>query len=265
LSNKQYFFISGLPRSGSTLLSSILSQNPKCYANITSGVGPLVDSLLKPDYSGTNHIVTTEHTQKLIKLVFDTVYESIPNEIIFDTNRMWAGHIDILYNAMPNVKIICCVRSICDILNSFETIYRKNPYSIYSQVYGSQYVNVYSRAECLMDWNGVVGYSLNALKQAIHSKYSHSIYLIEYESLVSNTEFEINALYQFLEIENFKHDFTNLPTVNDNGCDAEVNLPGLHDVRPSVNKINNHMLLPDDIIERYSDLEYWRKFYDRNE
>jgi sulfotransferase len=31
---KQYYFISGLPRSGSTLLSGILKQNPEFYADI---------------------------------------------------------------------------------------------------------------------------------------------------------------------------------------------------------------------------------------
>jgi hypothetical protein len=31
---KQYYFISGLTCSGSTLLSSILKQNPEIYANI---------------------------------------------------------------------------------------------------------------------------------------------------------------------------------------------------------------------------------------
>lgn len=31
---KPYYFISGLPCSGSTLLSSILKQNPEIYANI---------------------------------------------------------------------------------------------------------------------------------------------------------------------------------------------------------------------------------------
>ena len=35
---KTFFFISGLPRSGSTLLSSILKQNPDFYADISSPV-----------------------------------------------------------------------------------------------------------------------------------------------------------------------------------------------------------------------------------
>ena len=35
---KSYYFISGLPRSGSTLLSGILKQNPDFYADIASPV-----------------------------------------------------------------------------------------------------------------------------------------------------------------------------------------------------------------------------------
>ena len=35
---KQFYFISGLPRSGTTLLSAILNQNPKFQASIS---GPL--------------------------------------------------------------------------------------------------------------------------------------------------------------------------------------------------------------------------------
>ncbi len=39
-------FISGLPRSGSTLLAAILRQNPALHAGITSPVGSMVGALL---------------------------------------------------------------------------------------------------------------------------------------------------------------------------------------------------------------------------
>jgi sulfotransferase len=35
---KQYYFISGLPRSGSTLLSGIFKQNPELYADISLSI-----------------------------------------------------------------------------------------------------------------------------------------------------------------------------------------------------------------------------------
>ncbi|NBP58534.1 sulfotransferase, partial [bacterium] len=40
-SYKKYYFISGLPRSGSTLLSAILNQNPRFYSGPNSPVVPI--------------------------------------------------------------------------------------------------------------------------------------------------------------------------------------------------------------------------------
>ncbi|MFB8794955.1 MAG: sulfotransferase [Microcoleus sp.] len=39
-------FISGLPRSGSTLLAALLRQNPRFHAAMTSPVGGLVERML---------------------------------------------------------------------------------------------------------------------------------------------------------------------------------------------------------------------------
>ena len=45
--NKQYHFITGLPRSGSTLLVSILKQNPKFHASITDPLANLVKGVIE--------------------------------------------------------------------------------------------------------------------------------------------------------------------------------------------------------------------------
>ena len=43
---KSYYFISGLPRSGSTLLSAILKQNPEFYADIASPFEALTETAI---------------------------------------------------------------------------------------------------------------------------------------------------------------------------------------------------------------------------
>lgn len=50
---QQFLFISGLPRSGSTLLSAILLQNPRFHAGITSPVGTLFSSVLEQCSAGS--------------------------------------------------------------------------------------------------------------------------------------------------------------------------------------------------------------------
>jgi sulfotransferase len=47
-------FISGLPRSGSTLLSALLLQNPALHAGITSPVGALVAAMLREVSQGND-------------------------------------------------------------------------------------------------------------------------------------------------------------------------------------------------------------------
>ena len=56
--------ISGLPRSGSTLLAAILRQNPALYANITSPVGAMVSSLLGDMSAGNESAVFFTEAQR---------------------------------------------------------------------------------------------------------------------------------------------------------------------------------------------------------
>jgi hypothetical protein len=41
--------------------------------------------------------------------------------------------------------------------------------------------------------------------------------------------------------------------------DQELNLEGLHSIRPSISKSENSWLLPFDLAEQFSNLEYWRR------
>ena len=50
---QHFHFISGLPRSGSTLLSAILLQNPRFHAGMTSPVGALFSGVLEQCSAGS--------------------------------------------------------------------------------------------------------------------------------------------------------------------------------------------------------------------
>ena len=69
---KSYYFISGLPRSGSTLLSGILKQNPDFYADIASPVQELTETSIDVITSDKNNLNITENQRKnLMYGVFD--------------------------------------------------------------------------------------------------------------------------------------------------------------------------------------------------
>ena len=73
-------FISGLPRSGSTLLAALLRQNPRFSAGMTSPVGSLFNAMLR-ETSQRNEaavFIDDDLRQRLLRAVFEAYYAEIP-------------------------------------------------------------------------------------------------------------------------------------------------------------------------------------------
>src|SRR5262245_66044686 len=98
-------FISGLPRSGSTLLAGILRQNPKLHAGMSSPVGALFNALLNAMGAMHEHAVfiEEEHRRDVLRGVFDGYYRKIHQEkLVFDTNRLWCSRMAALVMLFPD-------------------------------------------------------------------------------------------------------------------------------------------------------------------
>ena len=109
---KEFFFISGLPRSGSTLLSAILRQNPDFYADITSPVQGLVKSAINViTESESNHLIDEDKRKRILHSLFDAYYKTVEPKTVFDTSRGWTSKTSLLKILYPQTKIICCVNS----------------------------------------------------------------------------------------------------------------------------------------------------------
>src|SRR6478672_13239681 len=90
-------FISGLPRSGSTLLAGILRQNPKFHAGMSSPVGALFNQLLNAMGAMSEFSVFIDEAQRrdVLRGVFDGYYRKIHRKkFFFDTNP-------ICFSGMP--------------------------------------------------------------------------------------------------------------------------------------------------------------------
>src|SRR3974390_3527475 len=92
-------FISGLPRSGSTLLSAILRQNPAFHAAMTSPVGALYMALERAmsRNNETSIVLNAAQRRAILHGVFAGYYhETCPTTLIFDTNRLWCARVAAL-------------------------------------------------------------------------------------------------------------------------------------------------------------------------
>ena len=257
--SQQYHFISGLPRSGTTLLSTILNQNPNFYASISSPLMRFCKNIIDESSAqkGYRKLCPEYKREKIIKGIFDNFYEfsDIENKRthIFDTNRGWTLLTPLLKQIFPNFKMIVCVRQVPWILDSFEQLFRKNPLSLSTLFSKEENISVYSRCATLLRPDRVLGFALEGVKQSLQSNETDSLFVLDYDLFVKNPEQAIRTLYQFLGEENYyPHDFNNLkiPAFYED-FDEDLNLPGLHSIRPKVEFKERKTIIPQDIIEQF--------------
>lgn len=259
--NKKYNFISGLPRSGSTLLSTILNQNPRFTAGISDPLHDFVKGKIAAVNAnvGMSDVVPEDRLYDLMRADFNEFYKN-DNEVCFNTNRSWTGDTSLLKKLYPDFKMIVTLRSIPWILDSFEQLHRKNPTSIKPLYDHVDWNNVYERTHLLMgnmpNHGGRVKGPLEALKQAVFSDEERQILFIEYEALAQHPREVIDIVYNFLEEEKFEHDFNDTEASYDS-YDQSAKIEGLHNVRKEVKHIDRASILPPDLVAMYQQEDFW--------
>lgn len=256
---KKYHFISGLPRSGSTLLTSILNQNPRFHSRISNPLARFVKSVVTETYAGPGYALecTEKMRSALIKNLIETYHADYPGEVNFNTNRGWSLLLPMLDNTFPDAKLICCVRDIPWILDSFEKLFRNNPFTISKLYSETERETVYTRANALMAPGHSLRFPYDCLKEAVTGPQKRKIMLVEYDQLVSKPELVMKALYNFIDEPYYNHDFNNVGASYDE-YDAEAGIYGLHKIRNKIEYVNRQTILPPDLWKQYSGLEFWK-------
>lgn len=253
----QYHFITGLPRSGSTLLTSILNQNPRFHSSITDPLASLVRGVIETsqDGPGMKVEVPVERRKNIVRALFDGYYHGIDKEVIFNTNRAWTLLTGQVHDLWPKSKFIVCVRDVNWVLDSFEVAHRRNPFTS-NTVTGGVGSTVYERVDSLMDEKGIVGFPYIGIKQAITGPEQKQLFLMEYDQLCKQPEQMLKAIYAFIDEPYFKHDFNNVEASWDE-YDAEIGID-LHKVHKKVEYKPRNFILPPDILNKYAGAEVWR-------
>ena len=213
---KQYYFMAGLPRSGSTVLSAILNQNPRLYSGPSSPVLPTMLGIENQFLTGELYkgYPKPEQANLIISSIIHQFYSDVEKPIVIDKNRAWTDCIVKLegYINKP-AKIICPVRDIDEILTSMITMVRRNPYQE-----GQEKINFIdeqlvklnipltddNRCQFIAGPNGILGQSYTSIQTALESGFKDRIHFVEYKDLVSNPGETLFKLYEFLGEEYYE-------------------------------------------------------------
>ena len=260
---KKYYFLSGLPRAGNTLIATVLNQNPNIT---TTGNSPLVGYLygFSNCDEATNEILNNFSAQKSIdnicKNVIQNYYSHYKSKYIIDRGS-WATPInfEILKKYPPNeIKVIVPVRNVLEVLASFIKWSQENPNNFIDRKCST----IEEQCEYLMNPDGIIPSGLLSIYNMSKEENRKYAYFLQYDNLVKDPQREINNIYEFLNIRKFNHKFENLTSLQVNGeVYNDVSLGNnLHQIKKeniSKNLYSPSDYLPKQIIEKYSRLSFW--------
>jgi sulfotransferase len=239
LNSKTYYFISGMPRSGSTLLANILAQNPRFHATATSGImdvmynvrnvwNELIEFKANPDPAAE---------LRVLRGILDSFFSNITKPVIFDKSRGWLSEIEMAEAVLGHkVKILVPVRDIRDVLASFEKLHRKNaPYIKHPNASANyfKFQTVEGRTQMNMDSSQPTGLAYNRIVDALNRGFADRLLFVDFDELTHNPEDTFKQIYKFLGEEYFEHNFDHVEQVTFEN-DTVHGIRDLHTIRTKV-------------------------------
>ena len=274
--DKTFYFMAGLPRAGSTLLSTLLNQNPRFHSGPSSPVLGAMFAL--HDNFQTNELYTgypkPNQVNEMVGSVIKHWYSDVEEEVIFDKNRAWTARVPFIEGYVgQEAKIIVPVRRVDEILTSILTMVHRNTFeegqpriNFVDEQLVKNNIPISDENRCqylLTSQGGIVWESLNAVKMGVNEGQSDKFHYVDYNDLVTDPQGELNNIYEFLGEAPFEHTFDGLSNEHREDDLTTYGLGDMHEVHSKIEKTSPDPseVLPESIIKLYNEnkktLEFW--------
>ena len=254
---KQIYFLCAMPRSGNTLFTSIMNQNP--------------------DLVVTPNSITLEIIKQLFLLKRTEVFQNFPDEQSLDNvmdevynlyYRYWSyktiidrGPVCTPANLMvmqkhfkQPIRCIVLVRDVLDVLASYIKWFETEP-----SAFPNQHKSIDEKLSAIMYKTGAVAKELMSIQYLLHHR--EMAVFIKYDDLVQNPEQEIRKVYDFLKLPYYQHRFIDLDQITVNGLQYKDDIVGknMHTIRTDkIMKVENEYkkLIPERFIKEYGHITF---------
>jgi sulfotransferase len=145
--DRTYHFLAGLPRSGNTLLSALLNQNPDIYSTPISPIPTYLWDLsgsVEAQETLTRNVENKRRSEIFLSSFLDNYYKDVQKPVVIDRQKVWGTPANlglIKKYVTPTPKVIFTVRDILEILASFVKF---DPQYLKNEIFeGSYYMSNY--------------------------------------------------------------------------------------------------------------------------
>jgi hypothetical protein len=237
---RRIFFLCGMPRSGNTLFTSIMNQNPDIAVTPNSPTLEIIKDINRlkqtdifqnfPDEVSLNNV---------IKEIFNLYYKNWNYSVIIDRTPIGTSENLKVFHEYFDQPIYCIVliRDIVDVLASYIKWFETEPTSFVNRF---NLRTIEDKLSKIMNVQGEVAQQLISIQYFL--KHKEQALFIDYDNLVKNPKKEIKRVYKFLNLPYFKHHFVNLDQVVLNGVAYNDSVLGnnMHSIRTDkIMKVKN--------------------------
>jgi sulfotransferase len=244
---KTYHFMAGLPRSGSTLLSAILNQNPSIYSTAYSDVLELLYTLEDkiPTLQSYKAGLFSKNYESLMRELVGSFYLPTDASVVIDKNRGWGTPYNFT-NLSPylnvNGKVILTMRPILEVLASYVRVTKEsekvtgfNPF-FNKDYWGANYRNKEDAfVDMLMAPHEEIDRCIYSVANLLEN-HGDRTHVVWYDDLVFEPEKTLKSIYDFLDLEAYPHNFTNLKPIDVYDDYNAYGVIGLHNIRQKIEK-----------------------------
>lgn len=262
--DKTYHFMAGLPRSGSTVLSAILNQNPEIYSSPQTDLVGMLYNLEQaiPNYESYRAGLFYDGYMSVLKGMADNFYSHIDKPVIIDKNRGWGtpyNFKELSGYVNPEGKVVLTMRPILEVLASFVKAIRQSEKITKQVSYFNQnlWVSKYrDQTEAIVDNlmmpNGEIDRAIFSIANLL-KEHRDRVYVVWFDDLLNNPQQTLNGVYDFLGVDKFIHNFNNIKAVDKQDDITAFGIAGLHDVKK---KLARPKTDPSEILSEYTIQKY---------
>jgi sulfotransferase len=214
------FFSAGMPRSGSTLLWSLLCQNPLNHLSpknnglIEAVVRESNDWTTREGFKAAGIAAMTPRMRGFLRGMFPAFYPELTDgKAVFDDSRGWLAQIPLLEDILERrVQIIVTVRDVKGVCASWENLFRKHQLTR-PQRSDEQRVNgatSLQRCQQYMRADATTGMWCNWLKDAFETGLSDRLMIVPNAKLVAEPIGVVALIHQALGLPEFVCDPDNV-------------------------------------------------------
>jgi sulfotransferase len=213
--NPEFVGVTGLPRSGSTLLCQLLAQHPEIHCEGHSS--PLCNTLL-----GIRRMISDDsfflsqldhsfdrsyaHLASAMQGFLRGWHHDCTRKVVIDKNRAWLHAIELLLRVEPDARLIVCIRELGQIYGSIEAQHQRTILIDFIDHLAD--FDRFGRADMLFAKDKTIGAPLISLQAVLDlpKAVQERLYFIRFEDLMAQPAACMSHLYGWLGLAPFEID-----------------------------------------------------------